>query len=440
MANNIGIIIEREYMQRVRKKSFIFTTLLLPVVMLLFSLLPALIMIFAGSDETNVLVVDETPQCISAQLKGSDDLHFIPSEGISRDSAMRRQDVSGVLIIPANATTSKSPQIRYYSNGPVSIVTEGEMRGRLNDILSAERLNNYDIPGLQQIIDDSKVDIAFSAVRLDKDEPEEATSSMVSYMLGLGLSFILYMFVLIYGQMVMNSIIEEKSNRVLEVVVSSIRPTQLMLGKILGVAAVALTQIVIWCVVAVVISSVVIPAVIPADIMADAQALKAGAPTTTGTDADLLNMLSVVTSAGAIGSMIVNMLIITAYLLLGFLLYASIFAAIGSAVDNLQDASNLSSWAVMPIVLGIMFALLAASNPTGTVSFWTSIIPLTSPMVMVARIPFGIPSWEIWLSLVLLVAGFLGIAWVAGKIYRVGIFMYGKKPSVKDLVKWMRYK
>ncbi|MDE6556157.1 MAG: ABC transporter permease [Duncaniella sp.] len=448
MANNIGIIIEREYLERVKKKSFIITTLLLPVVMILFSMMPALIIMFAGTEKTTVLVFDETPEAIGNKLTDmsdlenpiSDDITFIAADGITRDSAMRRDDVSGILIIPANAAQVKNPTVKYYSNGPIGMTTETTIRGALARAIRTERLLAHDIPGLEEIVKDAQVDVYLSGSRLDKEEEGEATSSMVSYLLGLGLSFMLYMFVILYGQMVMNSIIEEKNNRVLEVVVSSIKPAQLMMGKILGVGLVALTQILIWGIVIILISTYILPAVIPADIMADAQTVAAGGQATSDVDPDFLNMVGSLTSFVSLGNIISTILIVAAYLLFGFLMYASMFAAIGSSVDNIQDASNLSTWAVAPIGIGILFALYAATTPMSELAFWTSLFPLTSPMVMVARIPYGIPSWEIWLSLLLLVAGFFFMVWVAGKIYRVGIFMYGKKPTVKDLIKWMKYK
>lgn len=440
MANNIGIIIEREYLERVKKKSFIFTTLLMPVVMLLFSLMPALIMFFAGTDQTSVLVIDDTGANIASRLNSDEEVTFVVDPSISRDSAMTSTDFSGVLVLPTNLLTAKSPSIKYFSNGPLSIGSESAIRSAVNNVVMQYRLEAHDIPGIEKIIEDSKVDVACAVVRLDKDDDGETTSSIVSYMAGLGLCFLLYMFVLLYGQMVMNSIIEEKTNRVLEVVVSSIKPTQLMMGKILGVGLVALTQILLWGIVLVIISAFVVPAVIPADIMADAAAVSAGAPSTSGTDPDVLNMVAAFTSMSSIGNLIVMIAIVTAYLILGFLLYASIFAAIGSAVDNLQDASQLSTWAVLPIGLGLIIALYAATSPVSQLAFWASLFPLTSPMVMVTRITFGIPSWEIWVSLFLLLLGFFFVVWLAGKIYRVGIFMYGKKPTVKDLIKWARYK
>ena len=231
----------------------------------------------------------------------------------------------------------------------------------------------------------------------------------------------------------------EKGNRVLEVVVSSVKPVQLMMGKIIGVALVAVTQIVIWGALLVAMSSFVLPALVPADAMADVAAVQSG--NFDGiSDTSSIEMIQAIGMLGNVGHILTLIALMTVFLVFGFLLYSSIFAAVGSAVDNIQDASQLTSLAVFPIIFGLIFAMVAAADPMGSVAFWMSMFPLTSPMVMVARIPFGIPGWEIALSLALLAAGFVAMVWLAGKIYRVGIFMYGKKPSAKELIRWIRYK
>ena len=220
---------------------------------------------------------------------------------------------------------------------------------------------------------------------------------------------------------------------------SSVKPAQLMMGKIIGVALVAVTQMVLWGILLSLMSAFVLPAVMPADAMADIAAVQSGNIDAVS-DPSSLSMIQGVAMLGEVGRIISLVGLMTLFLIGGFLIYSSIFAAIGSAVDNIQDASQLTSVAVFPIIFGIIFAMVAASDPTGSVAFWMSMFPLTSPMVMVARIPFGIPAWEIILSLALLIAGFIFMVWLAGKIYRVGIFMYGKKPTIKEVIRWTRYK
>ena len=431
--SGIGIVIEREYLERVRKKSFIITTLLVPVLMVAAMLLPVILTEVAGKSKGQYIVVDKS-RAVADKLNDTDELTFIAINNIPVDSALALSGVEGVLEIPADIISSPQSGLRLFSHGPSSLSVENAITSQINDIVEQARLEAYDIPDLDKILRDSKASVSIATVRVSSDKSGgESTSPILSYVLGLGMTFTLYMFILIYGQMVMTSIIEEKGNRVLEVVVTSVKPVQLMLGKIIGVGLVALTQILLWAVVICVVSLVVLPALLPADLMAEGARHTAG-----GTfDDDMLSFFSSLPPASTLAG---YMSLMVVFLILGFLIYSAIFTAIGSAVDNIQDASQLSSLAVFPIVFGCIFATVAASDPTSQLAFWASIFPLTSPMVMVARIPFGIAGWEIALSLTLLVAGFIGMAWIAGKIYRVGIFMYGKKPSLREIARWVTYK
>ena len=236
------------------------------------------------------------------------------------------------------------------------------------------------------------------------------------------MTFILYMFLLIYGQMVMTSIIEEKNNRVLEIVVSSVSPTKLMLGKILGIGLVATVQILIWGVLICSVSAWLMPSL---------------TSMVTGNDIELMSVLSQLGDTGYIISLFAYLLL---FLIGGFLFYSAIFAAIGSAVDNIQDAGQLQSIVIIPIMLGLIMAMSVANDPNSTLAFWLSVIPFTSPMVMLARIPFGISTGEIILALVVLYVSTMLVVWLAAKIYRVGIFMYGKKPNLRELIRWATYK
>ncbi len=436
--SKIGIVIEREYLERVKKKSFIFTTLLMPVLMLVLMALPAMLVAFVDKSETSILVVDNSGS-VADKLVDSKEVKFVESGSISVDSALRRTDVGAILVIPSNIYGAKRATLKLYTNGPTSIITDSEITGQVNKIVEEERLRNYDIADLDKIMAEVESDVALSTVRNDKEDGEEALSSGLSYAIGIAMSFVLYMFLLIYGQMVMTSIIEEKGNRVLEVVVTSVKPTQLMMGKIIGVALVAVTQMVLWGILLAAMSAYILPAIVPAEAMADVAAVQAGNFDGVS-DNESIEIIQALASLTQVGNILSLVGLMTIFLIFGFLIYSSIFAAVGSAVDNIQDASQLTSFAVFPIIFGLIFAMVAAADPMGTVAFWASIFPLTSPMVMVARLPFGIPSWEIWLSLGLLVVGFLGMVWTAGKIYRVGIFMYGKKPSIKEVIRWIRYK
>lgn len=434
MDSKISIIIRREYIERVTKKSFIITTLLMPVIMLGLMMAPVLIAMFSESDNRNILVIDNSADTISSRLQNTPTLTFLP-QNISVDSARRVESVDAVLVIP-ESIYDNGATLQIYTNGASSMEVESAITGQFNDIIESQRLKNYNIDDLDEIISAVHSDVKLQSLRNDEDATESST--MLSYMLGLILTLMLYMCLLLYGQMVMTSIIEEKNNRVLEIVVSSVRPTQLMLGKICGIGLVAITQIVIWGVLLSAMSAFVLPAVLPAGVSADMAALSAeGASANISTDLELLQALSML---GNVAYIIQLFGLLLLFLIGGFMLYSAIYAAIGSAVDNIQDAGQLQSIVVFPIIIGIVVAMQAASDPGSSMAMWTSMIPFTSPMVMMARIPFGIPAWEIAVSLIILVISFFIVVWFAAKIYRVGIFMYGKKPSFKELIRWMRYK
>lgn len=437
--NNLNLIIGREYAERVRKKSFLITTILMPLLMVALMAIPTLIMAFADHDETRIAVIDRTG-IIGKQLT-SDEVTKFELMDVTLDSALMISEVDAVLEIPASAIKSNST-VRLFSNEPSSVSLESDIRHQVNSIIENERLKQYDIENLSKILEDVKSDITIQTFRNDPEtdaEDNEQSSTMVSYMIAMALTFLLYMLILIYGQMVMTSIIEEKTNRVLELVVSSVKPTQLMLGKITGIGLVAVTQIIIWGVLICVLSSFVFPLMLPKDVASEVAALNAGSldPATMANDLSMIQAVSMLSNVGFLIHLFVWMLV---FLVGGFLLYAAISAAIGAAVDNIQDTSQLQWISTVPIILGIMFAMAAATDPNSSLALWTSFIPFTSPMVMMARVPFGIPEWQIIVSAILLFLTFIATVWCAAKIYRVGIFMYGKKPTVKDLIRWMQYK
>lgn len=438
MANNISLVIRREFLERVKKKSFIITTILMPVFMLAMMAAPALIMMVTGSEERGITVIDETGT-IGARLQSDKETHFTLLESTPLDSALADTEVAGVLYIPAGIMDGKvSP--RLYTNGSSSIALENNVSSQIDGIIEEERLKQYDIENLDKILEEVHSDVKLMSIRNDKEDGEsQSASAAVSYLIGIILTFLLYMCLLLYGQMVMTSIIEEKNNRVLEIVVSSVKPTHLMLGKICGIGLVAVTQILIWGVLIAAMSAFVLPAIIPDTALTEMSALNAGTldATSASMDVEILQAMSLMSNVSYILQLF-GLLIL--FLTGGFLLYAAIYAAIGSAVDNIQDASQLQSFVIFPIIIGIIFGMTAASDASSPAAIWTSFIPFTSPMVMMARVPSGIPMWEIGLSLAILYASFLLMVWIAAKIYRVGIFMYGKKPSIKDLIRWARYK
>ncbi len=429
-----GIIIGREYGERVKKKSFIITTLLMPILMLALMAVPAMIALWGSQTGKNIYVVDHSG-VVGSRLVSDEDYTFTLTS-LTPDSASNTENVDGVLIIPAGIIERDAP-VEYLTDEATSISLESALTSRVADIVEQERMAAYPDLDVEKIISSVHADISMKTFRTDKDN--EQGSSGLSYILGLVLTMMLYMCLLLYGQMVMTGIIEEKNNRVLEIVVSSVKPSRLMLGKIAGIGLVAVTQIAIWAVLITVISAFVIPAILPQSIANEVSMFNSGNldPTQATIDTDLLQALGMLGDTGYLINLFAMLL---AFLILGFLFYSSIFAAIGSAVDNIQDASQLQTFAVMPIILGIMFSMSAIADPTSSLSVWMSMIPFTSPMVMMARIPFGIDPWQIAASLAILLISTVAMIWLAAKIYRVGIFMYGKKPTWKELIKWTRYK
>ena len=437
--SNISIIIGREFNERVRKKSFIITTLLMPVLMLVLMAAPALIMNFSKGELKRIAVIDESG-LVAPALESNEEIAYEPTSLTTDEARRELTDFFGVLYIGSDILQNSS-NVRLYANSSTSLSIESDITGQIERILEAEKLKNYHIDNLQQILDEVKTTVTLQTFRNDKSQEEDAQSqsSAVATATGYILGFVLYMFLLIYGSMVMQSVIEEKNNRVLEVIVSSVRPFELMMGKILGVAAVAVVQVLIWGVLIVVAGSVVMPQLMPADAMASVQAMQQGMPDAAmgGMDSDMLQIVAALTDLGYIVKIFVCLLL---FIVGGYLLYSAMFAAVGSAVDNVQDASQLQMPVTLPIILALLMMIAVIKDPNSPLAFWFSLIPFTSPVVMMARIPYGIPAWEVALSLVLLYASFVAMVWLAGKIYRVGIFMYGKKPTFKELYKWIRYK
>ncbi len=432
--NRIGLIIAREFNQRVRKKSFILTTLLVPLLMLGVVFAPLWLSRMQQEEQKEIVVCDRSGKIVPAL---ADDarvafraVSYLPE--VWRDSL--REGYAYLWIGPD--ILSDPSDLRLYAEEPVTLDLEQTLGDRIRRVLETEKLKAYQIDNLPQILQEIQTDVSMQVFRLDESGNQTASSGALSmgtsYLFGL----LIYMFVFMYGAMVMQGVIEEKSSKVLEIIVSSVRPFELMLGKILGIAAVALTQVLMWIVLIVVLSLLLLPLLGGSAV---AQVAPGGVLSSGMADLDpqAIALLSRVTDPWFLFELFGSFLL---YFIGGYLLYAALFAAIGSAVDNAQDTQQLQ----VPIMVPMIFALVALTfvmrEPSSSLSVWLSMIPFTSPIIMMARIPYGVPGWELALSLILLYASFLGAVYVAGKIYRVGIFMYGKRPSFKELYKWMTYK
>lgn len=423
------LIIGREYFERVRNKSFIIVTLLMPLFMIGIMVAPSLMMLYGGkSEQKRVMVVDRSGMVVD-KLYSSSEVEFVDVSELTKSEACAQYDTEsdafGVLYIGSVVDARDSVQL--ITNSSSSMMLEENIAGQISAIVEQEKLLSYNIENLDQILASIETHINLSTFVNDgtgAEESMESTSSGMNYILGIILGMLLYMIIIIYGQMVLTSVVEEKASRVIDVMVTSATPFQLMMGKILGIAAVAVTQIAIWAILVISASKFLLPALMPADAAASG-------------DAMLTAILGTIGDAGYLAMIFTYMLL---FIIGGFLLYASLYAASGSAVDSVQDGQQFNSIIMMPIIISIIVMMSVFNDPNSPLAVWSSMIPFTSPIVMMARIPFGIPTWEIILSLVLLYATFLLTTWLAAKIFRVGIFMHGKRPSWSELWQWVRSK
>ncbi|MDR2912756.1 MAG: ABC transporter permease [Alistipes sp.] len=454
--SKIGLVIAREFNERVRKRSFLITTILTPLLMV--GLIGGMVaMMSLRSSDTKTIEVIDSSGVVGPRLEDAGTIDYLPTERTLEEINASHESTWGVLVVGPNVMTDPS-DVRLYSYSSSTFEIEAAIAGAISSIIETEKLKGYDIEELPRIMAEVKTDVRLTAYKVDESGGEKESSSMLSMGLAYGLGFLMYMFVLLYGVQVMNGVIEEKNSKVLEVIVSSVRPFELMMGKIVGIACVAVTQFVIWVAVIAVFGTIVVHRMVPEDILAAAQSMSAtggvgadglGMPTGTPAaemGADMSALVDNPEAVAALGSMmdlgyIVPMLaVFLVFFAGGYLLYAAAFAAVGSAVDNVQDSQQFQMPITLPLVFGMIGMINAMQDPNGPIAFWLSLVPFTSPMVMVERIPYGVPAWQLALSIALLVATFVAMVWLAGKIYRVGIFMYGKKPSLRELAKWISYK
>lgn len=449
---NIGIIISREYLTRVRKKSFLLTTFLVPVLFAAMCILPSVIMFMAKDKGKQVAVVDQS-SIVMPYLQDTEAVDYTDYSTEPVDSMKARFNELGLdvlVVISPLDTVQKTVALSSYSEKPLSVDIKEGVQSKVNEAIEDYRLAQYEIGDLKQIMADVESDVSMATYTLGEDGAEKITSSEVYMVISMILSMIIYMFIAMFSGMVMQSVIEEKASRVVEVLVSSVKATELMFGKIIGVACVALTQFMLWIVLTVVLVTGFSAFVGFDSLMGDpAQAAQVMEMSGSMGGVDVEDMAAMAqdeSQMGAVlstlkdlnyGQLIFGFII---YFVLGYLLYASFFAAIGSAVENEADTNQLQMPVTVPLLLAFFIALYAFNAPDSPIVFWGSMIPFTSPIVMLARIPFGVPAWELILSVVLLLATFVACAWVSAKIYKIGILMFGKKTTFKDLWKWLKMK
>lgn len=432
--SKINLILSREFTERVHKKSFIITTLLTPILMITLMAAPTLIMMLGKTSTKKVVVVDNSPdRFVGRQLKSGSTVEFrLLDTGITAAEARAQYSNAdrayGILIIGSDILSNPG-NLQLILNDASSMSVEESINGQIQDILRTERLSRYEIENIDRILADAGIRVNVQTLKnnvlaVDEDSME-ATSTTMSWLLGLTLGMLLYFILIVYGQQVLQSVIDEKQTRVLDVIITSCTPFELMMGKILGIALVAALQIVIWAVLVIGVSSFVMPLLIdPASVQAISDPMMGSA-------------ISSFTDVGFLLSLFVQLLV---FAVGGFLFYASMYAAIGSAVDTPQDAAQFNSIIMMPVILAIIVMMNIMNDPNSGLVFWCSMIPFTSPIVMMARIPFGIPTWQVIVSIIVLFISFFIMTWIAARIFRVGVFMHGKKPTWKDLAAWIKMK
>lgn len=438
--SKISIIIAREFAIRVKKKSFIFTTILTPLLFAALMVVPSLIAMYSGGEEGQKIAVVDESGIVMPYMESDEEFVFEQVQDNSVEQLKKDFDnldyFAVVGISPLDS--SKNVSVVTYSKKQMNMDVQNRISRNVEAAVEDYKLKGYGIPQLEEIMADVESDVKMMTYTLDEKGEEKASRVEIFMIIGYIGSFLIYMFIFMFGSMVMRSVIEEKTTRIIEVIVSSVKPFQIMMGKILGVASVALVQFFIWIVFTLLIVTVA-GSLLGLD--QTAQTVAAASPevpveqitAAVQSEGDgFIQALKDVNYVGIIACFII-------YFVLGYLLYSSMFAAVGAAVDNEADTQQLVLPITMPLIIGLFMMLHTFQYPDSALSFWGSVIPFTSPMVMMARIAYGVPAWELALSIGVLVLTFVAMAYLSGKIYRVGILMYGKKPGWKEIYKWLKY-
>lgn len=432
--SRIAIITRHEFLAIAGKKSFIVMTILIPLISIACLGLPYLMMQFNKGDIETVAIVDESGRYGKA-ITDNDEFRFhdiTPIGTTGLHEFYKQQDgLYAIVVIPADIDSTLSVDV--FSQNAVRMGLQSYVAQCLGDTVTQARIASYNIPGLDKIINDSQADIQLNCVKWDEDGDESQSDAELASIIGLVLAFLTYMFVMMYGAMILTSIVEEKTNRIIEVMVSCCKPIELLLGKIIGVGFVGIVQIAIWCIFIGIISAIFGISTVASDPELIARTQMAG-----NIDADTGNMINNIMQSVASINLSGIAACFVLYFIGGYLLYGSMFAAAGSTVDQPNEGSQATIPMMMFLVLALWAGIACIDNPDGTLAWWCSMIPFTSPVVMMVRLPYDVPFWEIALSIAILFGSALGIAAVAAKIYRKGILLYGKKFSWKNIMAWIK--
>ncbi|WP_332452515.1 ABC transporter permease [Chryseobacterium aquaticum] len=434
--NNIYLITKREFLTQVKKKSFILLTLLAPLMIIGFGAVIGLM--FKANESHNIIEVVDNSELFKGQLKSNDKLEYIfvpvADEKAKVKNLKGNKSLDGILVLP-QITSQNFDDIekntRLVVNTKIGLDTKQRIISDISNVIKKEKIKQLGIAESQ--LDNLDKNFELKTINVSEGNKEDSDLAFgVKTGLSLGLMYVTFMFIIIYGVRVMRSVLEEKNNRVVEIIISSVKPFELMMGKILGVTMVALTQFVVW------ITMSVIGALV---LNTGFSSVQKNIPN--GSE-ELSDKLDVTQIAAQVSHNLLDLnfpliiFVFIVFFLLGYIFYSSIYAAIGSAVDNETETQQFTLFAILPLTLGMYGSFSLMNNPDGPLGFWLSIIPFTSPVAMIARIPYGVPAWEIALSIFLLLATTIFMIFLAGKIYRVGILMYGNKATLKELWKWIR--
>ena len=437
--NKILLIIKREYLSRVRKKSFIIMTILGPVLMAGLILAPILLMDSSDEEKKEIWVCDEN-NLFESQFKDVDgtDYKFFKNDLFQVKDRFIKSDGYALVYIPKfenqNIDLLES-SVKVYVHKPMSLSNQNQISNNIESVIESIKLKEEGLT--RDIIDRTRSNVNLNTIILGESGSEKTGSTEVSMGVSMFGGFLIYIFIFLYGAMVMRGVMEEKTSRIVEIIISSVKPIQLMMGKIIGIALVGFTQFALWVSLTFVISSVATALLVnPADIN----------PVDMANGSEMLIQESDMNQDG-LASVFeqlesINITFLLAmflfYFIGGYLMYGALFAAVGSAVDSETDSQQF----MLPITIPLIFSFIALQtileNPDSSLAFWCSIIPFTSPIVMMGRLPFDPPLWEVGLSMLLLIVGFIFTSWLAGRIYRVGILMYGQKVNYKTLWKWIK--
>ena len=443
--NKTLIIIGREFTTRVRKRSFLVLTLVVPILLAGFYAFLMWMLLKDDTQDRKIAVINQSVLETPFEQINNNTFEYLntPVDESGASEFLRQHDYYALISIPENIMDHPEIPVYSFSQVPMELKNEiaAQLRKKIEDIKRAKVIAESQVPDLEEQLSATQTPVLVRTLKITDSGEAKESSSEVASAIGLIGGMIIYFFIFMYASQVMKGVIEEKTNRIIEVLVSSVKPFQFLLGKIIGVAAVGLVQFLIWVVFGLVLILVMQTFFLPG---IDLEALRkaGGLPDIAGTGNLSAEKMQIIQKVAMTIDPIFIIKFLASFLFYfigGYLLYASLFAAIGAAVDNETDSQQFLTPLSIILVIGLYIGFAAMKSPESPMVFWSSLIPFTSPIVMLVRIPFGVPTWEILTSMALLIVSFIFFTWLSGKIYRIGILMYGKKVTWKELYKWLKY-